>query len=144
MRPRKRKGRKFTKSEQMARVRSRNTEPEMILRSLLWKAGLRYRLHFRLPGSPDLVFLCQRLAIFVDGCFWHGCPQHYTGPVKNADFWKSKLHRNVRRDREANRALEHLGWTVLRIWEHEVTQDRETAVERVHLAIEACRPLTKH
>ena len=82
MRPRKRKKRKLTKSEQMARVRSKDTEPEMVLRKALWKSGLRYRLRPGLPGTPDLAFVGRKVAIFVDGCFWHGCPEHYTCPVR--------------------------------------------------------------
>jgi DNA mismatch endonuclease (patch repair protein) len=115
----------------MARVRSSNTNPEIELRRALWKAGFRYRLRLRLPGSPDVVFLHARLAVFVDGCFWHGCPVHYTKPVRNAVFWREKLKHNVRRDRAADQALAGLGWSVLRLWEHEVTQDLEGAVRKV-------------
>lgn len=125
------KKRKLTKSEQMARVRSKDTEPEITLRKALWRAGVRYRLRPTLPGTPDIAFLRQRIAIFVDGCFWHGCPEHYTRPVRNAEFWIGKVDRNVRRDRTADKRLSELGWKVVRVWEHEITQDVYAVVRRV-------------
>lgn len=90
-------------------------------------AGLFRRLHIqgwrrnrRLPGSPDFVFGQKRVAVFVDGCFWHGCPKHYTAPVNNATFWREKRATNVTRDRRVDRDLRRLGWRVVRIWEHEL------------------------
>lgn len=135
MRIRKTPGKKLTKSEQMARVRSRNTAPEEALRKALWAQGARYRLHARLPGTPDLAFPSARLAVFVDGCFWHGCPKHYSSPVTNATFWAVKLARNLARDKSAENALGRLGWRVLRIWEHEIRESLGEAVERVLLQI---------
>ena len=131
MRPRKRKKRKLTKSEQMARVRNKDTEPEMVLRKALWKSGLRYRLRPGLPGTPDLAFFGRKVAIFVDGCFWHGCPEHYSCPVRNAAFWSRKIERNLCRDRKANQNLADLGWDVIRIWEHEIPQDLDSVVRRI-------------
>lgn len=131
VRPRLSKTRKLTKSEQMARVRSKDTEPELILRKHLWRAGLRYRLRPRLPGTPDLAFPKKKIAVFVDGCFWHGCPVHYTRPATNSSFWREKLKRNRARDRRANRKLKKLGWTVLRTWEHELTEDVASVVARI-------------
>lgn len=111
----------LTKSEQMARVRSTNTDAEMILRRALWRDGLRFRVTCRsLPGSPDVAFTRWRLAIFVDGCFWHGCPIHYTSPKANSSFWQKKKARNCARDARVDSELTALGWTVLRVWEHEV------------------------
>lgn len=121
----------LSKSEQMARVKSKNTSSELCLRRELWAAGARYRLHADLPGTPDLVFTKVKLAIFVDGCFWHGCPQHYTEPARNAEFWRAKLHRNLARDRRADASLAELGWQVLRVWEHEVSQNTAGVVSRV-------------
>ena len=121
----------LSKSEQMARVRSRNTDPETALRRALRARGLRYRLEAPLPGSPDIVFVRAKLAVFVDGCFWHGCPMHYTKPVRNADFWDRKLTRNVDRDRKADAELLALGWTVVRIWEHDVADDLPAVVEQL-------------
>jgi DNA mismatch endonuclease (patch repair protein) len=139
MRPRRVKGRKLTKSEQMARVRSRDTAPETLLRRTLWAAGLRYRVRPRLPGTPDLAFPRARVAVFVDGCFWHGCPRHYTAPAANAGFWGAKLSRNLSRDRKVDRALSESGWTVVRIWEHEVTEDADAAVGRLGALVAAAK-----
>ena len=121
----------LTKSEQMARVRSRDTQAEIRLRKALWASGLRYRLHTRLPGSPDIAFTRQRVAVFVDGCFWHGCPIHYTPPVRNGDFWRQKLVRNTARDRADEENLAALGWRVMRFWEHEVRDDVGSVVKSI-------------
>jgi DNA mismatch endonuclease (patch repair protein) len=112
--------RPLSKSEQMARVRTKNTAPELLLRRALWHAGIRYRLRIRLPGSPDLVVPGAMVAIFVDGCFWHGCPDHYKPPATNSSFWQEKLEKNRARDNLASQTLADQGWTVLRFWEHEV------------------------
>jgi DNA mismatch endonuclease (patch repair protein) len=107
-----------------------------MLRKQLWQRGFRYRLHMRLPGRPDICFARVRLAVFVDGCFWHQCPIHYTAPVRNAQFWAEKIASNVRRDKDAQQALERLGWKVLRLWEHEIHSDLEAVIQRVtHEAI---------
>lgn len=108
----------MTKSEQMARVRRSGTRAEWALRRSLWAAGLRYRLGMKLPGSPDLVFVRAHLAVFVDGCFWHGCPDHYRAPVGNAAFWAAKLQANRARDERVDRELAATGWRVERVWEH--------------------------
>ncbi|MGV3723966.1 MAG: very short patch repair endonuclease [Actinomycetota bacterium] len=121
----------LTKSEQMARVKSRNTALEVSLRKALWHRGARYRLRLKLPGSPDLAFISVRLVVFVDGCFWHGCPDHHTFPKANAEFWRNKLERNVARDRRVDQELAELGWQVVRVWGHEVEQDVNGVVERV-------------
>jgi len=112
--------RKLTRSETMARVRGKDTKPELQLRRALWAAGLRYRLGLKLPGSPDLAFPRARLAIFVDGCFWHGCPLHSSAPATRWDYWSAKLASNVARDARCDAALRGLGWTPLRIWTHEL------------------------
>ena len=83
----------------MSRIRGRDTSPEVRLRKELWRRGLRYRLSSKLPGKPDLVFPACQTAVFVDGCFWHRCPQHFTAPRSNADFWRRKVDANVERDR---------------------------------------------
>src|SRR5262249_7565758 len=103
-----------------------------LLRSSLWGLGLRYRLHWRTPtGRPDIVITARKLAVFVDGCFWHGCPVHYSRPSTQADYWAEKLRRNVERDRRQTLALEALGWTVLRTWEHEVHDDALAVATRI-------------
>lgn len=120
----------------MSRQRSRDTSPERALRSLLHRRGLRYRLHRRpVPGlrrQADLVFPGPRVAVFVDGCFWHSCPQHATSPKANGPWWAAKLARNVERDRETDRRLAEAGWVVMRVWEHE---DPATAADRVAAAV---------
>lgn len=124
--------RKLTKSEAMSRVKGRDTRPEMLLRRALWRRGLRYRVNRRVANTrPDLVFLSARLAVFVDGCFWHACPLHGTQPATNAEFWREKLRRNVQRDAENTRTLMAAGWRVLRLWEHEIVGDVEVAADRV-------------
>lgn len=116
----------LTRSEQMARIRGRDTQPERRLRSLLWARGFRYRLHARrLPGRPDLVFPARKTVVFVDGCFWHGCPEHYVRPRSRTAFWARKLRENVSRDRAHCLSLEAMGWKVLRVWEHDVMADPE-------------------
>lgn len=89
---------------------------------MLWSHGLRYRLQVRVSGvRTDFAFPGKKVAVFVDGCFWHGCPLHYSKPRTNADYWRSKLENNVARDRRQTVALERSGWRVIRVWEHEAT-----------------------
>lgn len=107
--------------QMMARIKGRDTGPELSLRREVWALGLRYRLQYRIGRTrPDMVFVGAKLAVFVDGCFWHGCPQHSTIPKNNRDFWVQKLRRNTERDVENTQWLEAQGWRVLRIWEHEI------------------------
>lgn len=138
-RKRKRNQRPLTKSEQMARVRGVDTGPEMALRRALWRAGLRYRVRPRIPGRPDLAFVGCKIAVFVDGCFWHGCPQHYKASATNVAFWSEKIARNRKRDREVEVALARLGWTVVRYWEHEVEDDLASIVDRIRAAVVRAR-----
>lgn len=119
------------RSRLMSKVRSRNTKPEVLLRKALWQAGYRYRLTSRLPGKPDIVYPRARLAVFVDGCFWHCCPIHGTHPQTNAKFWREKLQANVSRDLEITRKLKELQWKVIRVWEHEIEQDVERVVQKI-------------
>jgi DNA mismatch endonuclease, patch repair protein len=122
----------LTRSEQMARIRSRNTRPEVLLGSLLWRGGARYRKHAATPvGRPDFVFVGKRLAVFVDGCQWHGCPEHYVRPRTRNDFWGRKLDENVARDVRQTLGLESAGWRVIRIWEHELWRNPAAAARKV-------------
>ena len=109
-------------SARMSRQRTRDTEAEMGLRRALHRLGYRYRVDAPLPGMPrrraDLLFTSRKLAVFVDGCFWHGCPDHGTLPRSNHSWWVSKLMTNIARDRDTTKRLEGQGWTVVRIWEH--------------------------
>ena len=116
----------------MQAVRKSDTAPEMRLRRALWSTGLRYRLRRRISGArPDLCFLGARVAVFVDGCFWHGCPEHYSAPVHNFAFWNEKLRKNQMRDQRDNRRLEAAAWNVLRYWECEVREEATRIVEEV-------------
>lgn len=119
----------------MSRVRGKNTGPEILLRKALWRSGLRYRLNSKLPGKPDLVFVAPRVIVFVDGCFWHGCPIHGTKPQTNRAFWEKKLKRNIERDREVDLELASHGWKVLRFWTHEIKGDLDMVIDQVILAV---------
>jgi DNA mismatch endonuclease (patch repair protein) len=126
----------LSRSEQMSRIRGAHTQPERVLRSALWRAGLRFRLQGPTPaGRPDLIFPGRKVAVFVDGCFWHGCPAHYVRPRSRDAFWAAKLTENVARDRRQTRLLEDEGWRVVRVWEHEVFEDLVAAVEAVEAAV---------
>ena len=106
----------------MSRQARRDTAPEVALRKELHRRGMRFRVDRPIPGLPrrraDVVFTKARVAVFVDGCFWHSCPEHATQPASNAEWWRAKLTRNVERDRETDERLHAEGWTVLRFWEH--------------------------
>lgn len=103
--------------------RGRDTKPELAIRRLLHARGLRYRVDARPEASisrrADIVFSKARIAVFIDGCYWHGCSEHGAIPASNRDYWEAKLRRNQERDRETTAMLESAGWTVLRFWEHE-------------------------
>lgn len=115
--------------------RGRDTSPELRVRSILHRRGLRYRVSARpeprLRRTADLVFGGSRVAVFIDGCFWHGCPEHATRPVRNADWWANKLDRTVERDLETTEALQLAGWQVLRFWEHEPAEEVADAIQRI-------------
>jgi len=115
----------------MRRVRSRDTSPECALRSALHRRGLRYSLRRRLPGKPDIVFVAGKVAVFVDGCFWHGCPQHCRRPSSNRSYWDAKIDRTIARDRRVTRELAARGWRVVRLWEHEVKQSPQRGAARI-------------
>ena len=116
----------------MQAVGRNDTEPEIRLRRFLWSAGLRYCLDRSIAGTrPDLCFIGAKLAIFVDGCFWHGCPDHYSAPVHNSSFWNEKLRKNQARDRRDDRRLAAVGWNVLRYWECEMRQEATRVVQEV-------------
>lgn len=125
-------GKGALRSANMSRIRGTNTRPELILRKALWKEGLRYRLHSKIEGiRPDIVFKSRKLAVFIDGCFWHGCPLHYVRPRSKSEFWANKLRSNTARDRAQTARLIEKGWTVLRFWEHEVEDRLDQVVAAV-------------
>jgi DNA mismatch endonuclease (patch repair protein) len=119
---------KTKRSDIMARVKSKNTTPELIVRKLLFSMGYRYRLHRNdLPGKPDIVMLKYKLVIFIHGCFWHGCPicRHAKiRPVENSEYWNKKLDRNIERDKKNTNELINLGWKVFIIWECETRKNK--------------------
>lgn len=124
------------RSQLMARVRQRDTAPEAALGKAMWAKGLRYRKSAKVLGTrPDFSFAAKRIAVFVDGCFWHGCPNHYGAPVGNADFWAKKLTQNRERDERDNQILRSEGWTVFRFWECEINATLQDVVDTVVEAV---------
>jgi DNA mismatch endonuclease (patch repair protein) len=103
----------------------------MLIRRELHRRGLRFRVNYKkLPGRPDIVFTSARIAVFVDGCFWHVCPRHGVLPKNNREWWQKKLERNVTRDREKDEQLGQMGWLVVHVWEHEDPVDAANAIEQ--------------
>lgn len=121
----------------MSRIRSKDTTVELALRRALWAEGIRgYRVHPKLvPGKPDLAWKGRKVAVFVDSCFFHQCPEHFVMPASNIDYWKPKLERNHQRDEQVNCELVACGWTVVRLWEHQVRKDPKAAVAGVRAAL---------
>ena len=117
--------------------RSRDTKPELAVRSAVHRRGIRFRVAARpqpeLPRTADLVLRKSRIAVFVDGCYWHGCPEHHTQPSTNSEYWADKIARNIERDTETTDYLQKAGWTVLRFWEH---QDAESVADCVQRAVQ--------
>lgn len=115
--------------------RSRDTKPEKLIRSLLHRRGLRFRVDVSpirgVRRRADIVFSRARVAVFVDGCFWHGCPEHATWPKANAEFWREKIETNRRRDLDTNRKFEEEGWVVIRVWEHEDPAEAARLIENM-------------
>lgn len=119
----------------MSRQRRRDTAPELKIRKLVHARGLRYRVDAAPPGTrrrADLLFSGPRVAVFVDGCFWHGCPEHATKPKRNTAWWADKIAANVARDRDTDGRLQGMGWRVVRVWEHEPAQ---AAADRIAAAV---------
>lgn len=127
------------RSRNMRANRRTDTKPEVVLRSALHRLGYRFRKDMRLdlPAArvrPDIVFTARKIAVFVDGCFWHCCPDHGRQPTTNEWYWTPKLRRNIERDRQADSALAEAGWLVVRLWEHvSLTDAVDTVQEAVHL-----------
>lgn len=121
----------------MAANKGRDTKPELLLRSILYRRGLRYRVNAQplpeLRRTADLVFPRAHVAVFVDGCYWHGCPDHYRPAMKRSHFWRDKIQGNQARDADTNQRLQERGWTVVRVWEHE---DPNVAADKVVAVLE--------
>ncbi|MFE7813206.1 very short patch repair endonuclease [Streptomyces sp. NPDC057433] len=116
----------------MQAIRSRDTTPERLIRRLVHAQGLRYRVATRplphLRRTADMVFRPTKVAVFIDGCYWHGCPEHYVAPKTNPGYWSDKVARNMARDRDTDQRLAEAGWTVLRFWEHEPSEQCATRI----------------
>lgn len=122
-------------SQRMRKVRQKNTSAEAVLRRELWMLGLRYRIQVPVLTRPrrvaDLAFPGPRVAVFVDGCFWHGCPKHGTWPKQNADFWRAKILANQERDRDTDARLRAAGWEVVRVWAHENPSQAASLIAKI-------------
>ena len=126
------------RSRIMASVRGKDTRPEMAVRRALWGSGLRYRIHDRtVLGTPDISSKRKKFAIFVDGCFWHGCPKCYREPKTNAVFWRAKVLRNKARREEVRKRLERQGFDIAEIWEHE-TGDPDAVLKNIKRQLGHC------
>lgn len=125
-------------SARMRRQPRRDTEPELAVRRLLHADGFRFRLCVPVPGLPrrtiDIAFPASKVAIFIDGCFWHGCPEHPSAPTANAAWWAAKIAKNRTRDIATTAHLQQLGWTVVRVWEHEASRDAVGKIEMIVLS----------
>jgi DNA mismatch endonuclease (patch repair protein) len=126
---------KEQRSRAMQAVRSKDTKLELTIRKQLWREGLRYRLKTKLVGNPDLVFPSARVVVFLDGCFWHGCPKCYSAPKSNARFWRDKLEANRKRDKFVVRELRKDGWTVLRFWSHSIKRNPTAVCHKIERTV---------
>lgn len=130
----------LTRSETMSRIKGRDTGPELEIRRRLHARGLRYRVNHRIEGCrPDIVFTARRVAVFIDGCFWHGCPAHAVRPSTNTAFWDKKIATNMERDQLQSERLRGAGWRVLRFWEHSVEAEPDAVVQQIVESIMAGR-----
>lgn len=129
-------------SRRMSKVRQRDTSAEMALRRELHRRNLRYRVNYTVLAKPrrvaDIVFPRLKIAVFVDGCFWHGCPEHASWPKSNAEFWREKLEANRARDADTNVRLKESGWHVVRVWEHVSPGD---AADEIFELVKSCRSI---
>lgn len=120
------------RSKVMASIRGKNTKPELIIRKRIWAAGKRYRIHDRsVSGIPDISNKRKKVAIFIDGCFWHGCNECYKEPLTNTLYWQSKILRNKERRTRVVEELRIKNWTILEFWEHQVIQDPSSIVTMI-------------
>lgn len=120
----------------MSRIKGKNTSPELILRKELTAAGLTcYRIHYGLPGHPDIVFVGKKLAVFVDGDFWHGYLWKKKNRIPPKKYWQAKISSNITRDKKINKLLKNKGWTVIRIWEHELRSAPLEALKKIRSSL---------
>lgn len=128
---------KSQRSQVMSRIRGKgNTSTEIKLATLLRRHGITgWRRHASLIGRPDFCWRREKVAVFVDGCFWHGCPKCYQAPSTNKSFWRAKIYNNKNRDKNVNKQLRALGWTVIRIWECRLRKKEKATIRRILTAI---------
>ncbi len=122
---------KKTRTRIMSKIGSKNTKLETNFRRYVSAVGLKYRLHYNITGKPDFVFVSKKIAVFVDSCFWHGCPKHFRQPSSNRKYWIQKIERNSKRDKDVTKRLKQEGWNVLRFWEHEINKNPKRCVRRI-------------
>lgn len=122
----------------MSRIKSKNTSPEIIVRKFLYKKGFRFRVNYKLQGKPDVIFPGRRIAVFVNGCFWHkhGCDNSVI-PKTNRKFWKNKLNSNVARDKKVQKLLKKEDWSVYRIWECELEEKPCKTLKKLEIFIKS-------
>ena len=126
---------KFSKAKRsaiMSRIRSKNTSLEVEFRKLLWKNGLgHYRIHYNLPGKPDIVYVSKKIVVFLDGDFWHGYNLKKLGKVPPRKYWQKKIQKNIDRAKKYNKLLRKDGWKVLRFWEHDVKKNSNSCIKHI-------------
>ncbi len=128
------------RSATMKAVRSQNTSLELEIRRALWARGIRYRVNVRdLPGKPDIANKSLGLVIFVDSCFWHGCPEHGRIPKSHVDFWTAKISKNKQRDASITAQYQSMGWRIVRVWEHELESNLNKVVDSLVCIMRQCR-----
>ena len=124
---------KITKEKRsyiMSRIRGTRPKPELIVKDSIDGRKLRYQPK-GIPERPDFANKTKRIAVFIDGCFWHRCPKCYKPPKSNKKYWKAKIERNTKRDKDVNRKMRKEGWTVLRFWEHQITKNHQQAIGKI-------------
>lgn len=115
-----------TRSRIMSSIKGKDTKPELQIRKAIWALGKRYRIHDKTVfGTPDISSRSKKVAVFIDGCFWHGCSRCYTEPKTNTEFWREKISRNKERRKNVKTELKKKNWKILQFWEHQVKQDSE-------------------
>lgn len=128
---------KTKRSAIMRAVKGKNTKIERDFSNLLRARGFRFSKNSKtILGKPDIVFKKQRILVFIDSCFWHGCPKHLRMPSSNKKYWQVKIERNIGRDKEITRKLKHAGWRVIRVWEHAIVANTERSAQRITKALE--------
>lgn len=121
----------------MSRIRSKNTSPELLVRKALWADGIRYRIHDKtVIGTPDISIKTKKIAIFIDGCFWHGCPSCYIKPKSNKLYWRKKLSYNKNRRKNVKDKLKADGWKIMEFWECNIRDDTDRIASKIKTKIE--------